>query len=69
MGIVVECVAARTVFSAEAVRFYIGAPLTVSLSFDSLKTFVETGEITGDLKLFTLFLDEQRKTKYPTQSD
>ncbi len=59
MGIVVECVAARTVFSAEAVRFYIGAPLTVSLSFDSLKTFAETGEITGDLKLFTLFLDEQ----------
>ncbi len=45
--------------SAEAVSFYVDGPLIVSLSLDSLKLFAETGEITGDLKLFALFLDDQ----------
>ncbi len=58
-GTVVECLNARPSFSAEAVRFNIGGPLVVSVSFDSLETFAETGEITGDLKLFNLFLDDQ----------
>ncbi len=56
---IAESLIARPSFSAEAVRFYIGSPVTVSLSLDSLETFAETGEITGDLKLFTLFLDDQ----------
>ncbi len=56
---VIECITAQPSFSAEAVRLYIGGPLMISLSLDSLETFAETGEITGDLKLFTLFFNEQ----------
>ena len=58
-GTVVEGVTARPGFSAETVRFYVGGPLMISVSLDSLETFAETGETTGNLKLFTLFLDEQ----------
>ena len=63
VGAVVEGVTARSSFSAEAVRFYVGGPLVVSLSLDSLETFAETGQITGDLKLFTLFFDDQMMAK------
>ena len=58
VGAIVECVAARPSFSAEAIDLSLDSPLEVSLSLDSLKTFAETGEITGDLKLFTLVLDD-----------
>ena len=56
---IAESITARPSISAEAVRFYIGSPVTVSLSLNSLEIFAETGEITGDLKLFTLFLDDE----------
>ena len=56
---IVQCITARPSLSAEAVRFYIDGPVMVSLSLDSLEIFAETGEITGDLKLFNLFLDDE----------
>ena len=56
---IAEGIIARPSISAEAVRFYIDGPVMVSLSLDSLEIFAETGEITGDLKLFTLFLDDR----------
>ena len=56
---IAEGIAARPSISAEAIRFYIDGPVMVSLSLDSLEIFAETGEITGDLKLFTLFLDDE----------
>jgi predicted dienelactone hydrolase/ABC-type amino acid transport substrate-binding protein len=59
MGAVVECIAARPSFGAEKIDLSLESPLEVSLSLDSLKTFAETGEITGDLKLFTLVLDDK----------
>ncbi len=59
IAVVVEGVTSRPSFSAEAVRFYVDGPMTVSLSFDSLKIFAETGAITGDLKLFSLFFNDQ----------
>ena len=58
-GAVFEGITARPSLSAEAVRFNVDGPLVLSLSLDSLKIFAETGEITADLKLFTLFLDDQ----------
>ncbi|MGB5711642.1 MAG: alpha/beta hydrolase, partial [Waterburya sp.] len=58
-GVLVEGITAQPSLSAEAVSFYVDGPLIVSLSLDSLKLFAETGEITGDLKLFALFLDDQ----------
>jgi predicted dienelactone hydrolase/ABC-type amino acid transport substrate-binding protein len=63
VGTLVECVAARPGFSAEKIDLSLNSPLEVSLSLDSLKTFAETGEITGDLKLFTLFLDDNMMTQ------
>ena len=59
VGILVECIVARPCFSAEKIDLSLNSPLEVSLSLDSLKTFAETGEITGDLKLFTLILDDK----------
>ncbi len=59
MGTLVDCIAARPSFSAEKIDLSLNSPLEVSLSLDSLKTFAETGEITGDLKLFTLILDDK----------
>lgn len=53
-----ECISARSSFSAEAIKLSVNSPLEVSLSLDSLKTFAETGKITGDLKLFSLVLDD-----------
>ena len=58
-GVVVEFVTARSSLSAEKIDLSLESPLEVSLSLDSLKTFAETGEITGDLKLFTLVLDDK----------
>ncbi|GAB4531930.1 MAG: hypothetical protein Tsb0014_15870 [Pleurocapsa sp.] len=58
-GVLVECIIARPSFSAEKIDLSLNSPLEVSLSLDSLETFAETGEITGDLKLFTLILDDK----------
>ena len=63
VGILVECLVARPSFSAEKIDLSLNSPLEVSLSLDSLKTFAETGNITGDLKLFTLILDDKMMAK------
>ena len=55
---VIEGITARPSVSAETIRFHIIGPLTLSLSIDSLETFAETGEVTGNLKLFNSFFDE-----------
>jgi predicted dienelactone hydrolase len=44
--------------AAEKINFVYG-PLKLSLSIESLKTFVETGEITGNLKDYQAFIDEK----------
>ena len=60
---VVEFITVSPCFSAEKIDLSLNSPLEVSLSLDSLKTFAETGEITGDLKLFTLILDDKLMAK------
>lgn len=57
-GVLVECLATRPSFGAEKIDLSLESPLEVSLSLDSLRTFAETGELTGDLKLFTVILDD-----------
>lgn len=59
IGVVLDLITARPSLSAEAVRFYLDGPVMVSLSLESLETFAITGEITGNLKLFALFLDDE----------
>ena len=44
--------------AAEKIRLVYGA-LNCSLSVESLKTYVETGEITPEMQLYTKFLNEQ----------
>ena len=56
---VMEGITARPSVSAETIRFHVVGPLTLSLSIESLETFAETGEITGNLKLFNSFFDDQ----------
>ena len=48
----------RPVQSAEEIRIRTVGPLVFTLSIDSLATFAETGEITGDFKTFAGFLDD-----------
>ncbi|ELS02203.1 putative dienelactone hydrolase [Xenococcus sp. PCC 7305] len=56
---VMKGITARPSASAETIRFHVIGPLTLSLSIESLETFAESGEITGNLKLFNSFLDDQ----------
>jgi len=56
---VMESITARPSISAETIRFHVIGPLTLSLSIESLETFAESGEITGNLKLFNSFFDDQ----------
>lgn len=49
----------QPVQSAETIRLAVGGPLVLPVSVDALETFAETGEITGDLKLVTRFLDAE----------
>jgi predicted dienelactone hydrolase len=44
--------------AAEEIRIRATGPLIFTLSIDSLETFAETGEITGDFKLYARFLDD-----------
>ena len=43
--------------SADTIRLAVGGPLVLSVSVESLETFAQTGEITGDLKLIARFVD------------
>jgi predicted dienelactone hydrolase len=44
--------------AAEEIKIRATGPLIFTLSIDSLETFAETGEITGDFKLYARFLDD-----------
>lgn len=57
-GIVLDASLPRPSHSAEEVRITLAGPLVVTVSVDSLDTFAETGEVTGDLELYARFLDE-----------
>ena len=57
-GMAVEALAPRSAHSAEKIRILVDGPLLFDLSVESLEVFAETGEITGDLRLFARFLDE-----------
>jgi predicted dienelactone hydrolase len=46
------------VHSAERIHFTVG-PLDLTISVDSLETFVETGEVTPELRRYTRYLDDQ----------
>ncbi len=50
---------ALPVKAAEKINF-VYSPLKFSLSVESLETFVETGEITGNLKDYQAFIDEEQ---------
>jgi len=45
--------------AAEEFRIRVTGPLLLTLSVDSLETFAETGEITGDLRLYANFLNDE----------
>jgi predicted dienelactone hydrolase/ABC-type amino acid transport substrate-binding protein len=51
-----------SVKAAEKINF-VYTPLTFSLSVESLETFAETGEITGDLKDYSSFFDDKTLDK------
>jgi predicted dienelactone hydrolase len=46
------------VHGAERIHFAVG-PLDLTISVDSLETFVETGEITPELRRYTRYLDDE----------
>ena len=48
--------------AAEAIKIRATGPFIFTLSVDSLETFAETGEVTGDFKLYARFLDDTTKT-------
>ena len=58
-GVAMEAIAPRPVHSAEKIRILVDGPLLFDLSVESLETFAETGEITGDLRLYARFLNEE----------
>jgi hypothetical protein len=58
-GLCLEVVFPRPSFSAEEIRFYLDGPFIFSLSVESLETFAETGEVTGDLRTYARFLDAE----------
>ena len=59
-ALLVEALYPKPVESAEEIRLILGGPaLVFSLSLESLETFAETGEITGDLRTFRRFLNEE----------
>ncbi len=51
------------VAAAETIKIRATGPFIFTLSIDDLETFAETGEITGDFKLYARFLDEDMRQK------
>ncbi len=56
LGILPGALKPKSALSADAVKVSYG-PLEFSLSADSLKTFAETGKVTGDLAFYAKFLN------------
>jgi predicted dienelactone hydrolase/ABC-type amino acid transport substrate-binding protein len=57
-GVFVDASQPRPSYSAETIRITATGPLVFTISVDSLETFAETGEVTGDLKLYARFLND-----------
>jgi len=55
---VAPLVPSRRAEAAETIKIRATGPFIFTLSIDSLETFAETGEITGDFKLYARFLDD-----------
>lgn len=53
-----DAVSPKPAHSAERIYFTVG-PLDLTISVDSLETFVETGEITPELRRYTRYLDDE----------
>lgn len=45
--------------AAEEIRLLVGGPITLSVSVASLETFVKTGEVAEDMRLFARFANEE----------
>lgn len=58
LGLVPDLIMPKPSFSAENINFVYG-PFNCSLSVKSLKTYVETGEITSEFRFYTKFLDKK----------
>ncbi|MEM8546031.1 MAG: alpha/beta hydrolase [Cyanobacteria bacterium P01_H01_bin.119] len=58
-GAVADAIAPQPVHSAEDIRILVGGPLLFDISTESLATFAETGEVTGDLQLVAQFIDDR----------
>lgn len=59
---IAEAILPKPAEGAEEIRIRTVGPFVFTLSIDSLATFAETGEITGDLKNYARFLDQQTLT-------
>ncbi|NEQ47391.1 MAG: alpha/beta hydrolase [Leptolyngbya sp. SIOISBB] len=59
VGVTAEAIAPQAAHSAEDIRILVEGPLVFDLSVESLATFAETGEVTGDLQLYARFLNEE----------
>jgi predicted dienelactone hydrolase len=62
LGGVAPLVLSQRAEAAETIKIRATGPLIFSLSIESLETFAETGEITGDFRLYARFLDDAALT-------
>ena len=58
-GVAAEAIVPQAAHSAEDIRILVDGPLVFDLSVESLATFAETGEVTGDLQLYARFLNDE----------
>jgi predicted dienelactone hydrolase/ABC-type amino acid transport substrate-binding protein len=62
-GILADASLPRPSYSAEEIRISTIGPLVFTLSVDELETFAATGEMTGGLKFYERFLNDQLLTQ------
>jgi len=62
LGLLPGAWCARPVAAAEAVKVSFGA-LELSLSLEALQTYADTGNITGDLRFYSRFLDDANRAE------
>lgn len=58
-GLVVDAVTPQAAQSAETIRILATGPFMFDLSIDSLETFAETGEITGNFANYARFMNDE----------
>ncbi len=59
LGLGAELLLSKPAKSAEDITVRLTGPLVFTLTLESLETFAETGEVTGNLRLLARFLNEQ----------